>query len=36
MAAMSDVLTENDIDNLAAYYAAQKARAAVYVVVPAK
>jgi cytochrome c553 len=36
MAAMSDVLTENDIDNLAAYYSAQKARSAVYVVVPAK
>ena len=36
MAAMSEVLTENDVENLAAYYAAQKARAAVYVVVPSK
>ncbi len=36
MAAMSEALTENDVDNLAAYYSAQKARSAVYVVVPAK
>jgi cytochrome c553 len=36
MAAMSEVLTENDIENLAAYYSVQKARAAVYVMVPAK
>jgi cytochrome c553 len=36
MAAMSDVLTEADVDNLAAYYARQKARAVVYVMLPAK
>jgi cytochrome c553 len=35
MAAMSEVLTENDIENLSAYYAAQKTRPAVYVVTPA-
>lgn len=34
MAAMSDALTDRDIDSLAAYYAAQKARGVVYVVVP--
>jgi cytochrome c553 len=36
MAAMSDVLTEADVENLAGYYARQKARAVVYVVLPAK
>ena len=36
MAAMSDVLTEADVENLAAYYARQKARAVVYVPVPSK
>jgi cytochrome c553 len=36
MAAMSDVLTDEDITNLAAYYARQKARAVVYVMVPSK
>ena len=36
MAAMSDGLTEADIDNLAAYYSRQKARAVVYVILPAK
>jgi cytochrome c553 len=36
MAAMSDVLTEADVDNLAAYYARQKARGVVYVILPAK
>ncbi len=36
MAAMSDVLTDADIDNLAAYYSRQKARAVVYVTLPAK
>lgn len=36
MAAMSGVLTEVDVENLAAYYARQKARAVVYVVLPAK
>jgi cytochrome c553 len=36
MAAMSDVLTESDVENLAAYYARQKARAFVYVMLPAK
>jgi cytochrome c553 len=36
MAAMSDVLTEIDVEGLASYYARQKARAIVYVVLPAK
>ena len=36
MAAMSDVLTEADVENLAAYYARQKARSVVYVILPAK
>jgi len=36
MAAMSDGLSEDDIDNLANYYARQKARAVVYVPLPAK
>jgi len=36
MAAMSEVLTEADVENLAAYYARQKARAVVYVILPAK
>jgi cytochrome c553 len=31
MAAMSDVLTESDINGLAAYYARQSARAVVFV-----
>lgn len=36
MAAMSDVLTEDDVVNLAAYYASQRARAFVYVLVPSR
>jgi cytochrome c553 len=36
MAAMSEALTEADIDNLSAYYARQKARAVVFIAVPAK
>jgi cytochrome c553 len=36
MAAMSDVLSEADIENLAAHYARQKARAVVYVTLPSK
>jgi cytochrome c553 len=36
MAAMSDALTDEDITNLAAYYARQKARAVVFVTVPSK
>lgn len=36
MAAMSDVLSEADVENLAAYYARQKARSVVYVILPAK
>ena len=36
MAAMSDVLTETDVENLAAHYARQKPRAVVYVVLPPK
>lgn len=35
MAAMSEGLTETAVDDLAAYYARQPARAAVYVIVPA-
>lgn len=36
MAAMSEVLTEADVENLAAHYARQNARAVVYVIVPSK
>jgi cytochrome c553 len=36
MAAMSAVLTEEDVENLAAHYARQQARAFVYVIVPPK
>ena len=36
MAAMSGDLTENDIDNLAAHYAAQRARSVMYIVAPTK
>jgi cytochrome c553 len=36
MAAMSKVLTAADVKNLAAYYARQKTRAVVYVVLPAR
>jgi cytochrome c553 len=36
MAAMSGVLTEDDIDGIAAHYAYQKARSVVYVTVPSK
>ena len=36
MAAMSEGLTEADVENLAAYYARQRARAVVYVALPAK
>lgn len=36
MAAMSDGLTETDIENLATYYARQKARTVVYIMLPAK
>jgi cytochrome c553 len=36
MAAMSDVLTEQDITSIAAYYARQKARGVVFVVLPSK
>jgi cytochrome c553 len=36
MAAMSDVLSEADVENLAGYYARQKARAVVYVMLPSK
>ena len=34
MAAMADVLSENDVKNLAAHYARQKARAVVFVPAP--
>lgn len=36
MAAMSGVLTDQDITNLAAHYATQKARGVVYVLVPSR
>jgi len=36
MAAMSEGLTETDVENLAVYYARQKARAVVYIALPAK
>ena len=36
MAAMSDVLTEADVENLAAHYSRQKARAVVYITLPSK
>lgn len=36
MAAMSDALTDDDIDNLASHYAAQKARSVLYVIVPGR
>ena len=36
MAAMSDVLTDQDITNIAAYYTRQKARGVVFVILPSK
>ena len=36
MAAMSEVLTEADVENLASHYSRQKARAVVYVTLPSK
>jgi len=36
MAAMSGGLTENDIDNLAAYFSGQRARSILYIVTPGK
>jgi cytochrome c553 len=36
MAAMSDMLSDADVENLAAHYARQKARAVVYVTLPGK
>lgn len=36
MSAMSSTLTDTDIENIAAHYARQKARAVTYVMVPAK
>jgi cytochrome c553 len=36
MAAMSDMLTEADVENLAAHYSRQKARAVVYMTLPSK
>jgi cytochrome c553 len=36
MAAMSEMLTEADVENLAAHYARQRARAFVYVTLPSK
>ena len=36
MAAMSEALTDGDVENLAAYYSRKKARSVVYVILPAK
>jgi cytochrome c553 len=36
MAAMSDVLTDQDISNIAAYYTRKKARGVVFVILPSK
>ena len=36
MAAMSGALTDADVEGLAAHYARQKARAVVYLILPAK
>jgi cytochrome c553 len=36
MAAMADVLTDQDVTNIAAYYAHQKARGVVFVILPSK
>jgi cytochrome c553 len=36
MAAMAGGLSENDIDNLAAYFSSQKARSVMYIVLPGK
>ena len=36
MAAMSSVLTDDDVEGLAVHYAYAKARAAVFVLVPSK
>jgi cytochrome c553 len=36
MAAMADGLSAADVEGLAAYYARQKARGVVYVMLPAK
>jgi cytochrome c553 len=36
MAAMADVLSRNDVRNIAAYYARQKAQSVVYVPVQPK
>ena len=36
MAAMSDVLSDGDIRNLAAYYSRQKAKAVMFIAIPAK
>jgi hypothetical protein len=33
---MSSVLTEEDVENLASHYAGQRARAVIYVTLPAK
>jgi cytochrome c553 len=36
MAAMAAGLTENDVDNLAAYFASQRARSVLYIITPGK
>jgi cytochrome c553 len=36
MAAMSTAMSDSDVENLAAYYAGKKARAVVFVMLPAK
>jgi cytochrome c553 len=36
MAAMSEALSDTDIENLATHYAGKKARSVVYITLPAK
>jgi cytochrome c553 len=36
MAAMSDVLSDDDVKNLAAHYSRQKAKAVLFMAVPGK
>jgi cytochrome c553 len=36
MAAMSDVLSDDDVKNLASYYSRQKAKAVLFMTVPDK
>jgi cytochrome c553 len=36
MAAMSEVLSDSDVRNLAAYYSRQKAKAVMFIAIPSK